>query len=93
MSSFFERLKQLRTEAGLTQEDLAKKLNLSPSTISLYESNTREPNISTLIGVANYFGVSTDYLLGISELKTKSNIDNIIKAVIDTLYKQGKLKQ
>ena len=59
-------LKNLRLEKKLTQEELAKVLNLSVSTISMYETGSREPDISTLKNISEYFNVTCDYLLGLS---------------------------
>lgn len=61
--TFGERMKQLRIENKLTQEELANKLSLSKSNISKYESNDVEPNIETLNKLATLFNVSLDYLL------------------------------
>lgn len=61
---FGTRLKQLRTEHKLTQEELGKKINVSKASISLYEKNLREPSKDSLVTLANFFNVSTDYLLG-----------------------------
>jgi len=57
------RLKTLREEHTLLQKELAKKLGLTQQTISLYESNKREPDIKTLKKIANFFEVSVDYLI------------------------------
>lgn len=58
------RIKQLREDNNLTQKELGKKLGLSDSTINNYESGKRQPEYPTLIKIANFFGVSTDYLVG-----------------------------
>ncbi len=58
------RLKQLRKEKGVSQIRLAMDLNLSQNTISRYETGVREADYETLIKLADYFGVSVDYLLG-----------------------------
>lgn len=57
-------LKKLRKNLGLTQEEVATKLCLARSTYRNYENNEREPNIETLIKIADYFDVSLDYLCG-----------------------------
>lgn len=57
------RLKQLRTERGLSQVRLAMELSVSQHTISRYETGEREADYATLIRIADYFGVSVDYLL------------------------------
>ena len=61
---FYERLKQLRNELGITQDDLAIKLNISRTTYANWEANRAEPNIDMLIRLANFFGVSIDYICG-----------------------------
>lgn len=62
-----ERLKQLRKENGLTQTELAKKLNIGQTTIAAYENGTHDPQIFSLIAYANFFNCSVDYLLGREE--------------------------
>ncbi len=74
--TFGEKLKKKRIERCLTQNDLANKIHVSPSTISLYESDEREPTLSTLVAIANALQVSSDYLLGLSELPQGNNINN-----------------
>ncbi len=58
------RLRQLRTERGLSQIRLAMELSVSQHTISRYETGEREADYATLIRIADFFGVSVDYLLG-----------------------------
>lgn len=77
------RIKILREELGLKQEELAKKLNISPSSIGMYETNKREPNNEITIKLADFFGVSTDYLLGKSDIR-KSDAE--IKKEFDFAY-------
>ncbi|WP_171051765.1 helix-turn-helix domain-containing protein [Alteribacter natronophilus] len=64
METFGERLRLLRIEQNISQEMLAQKLNISKSTVSMYERNERQPSFTTVINLARLFGVSTDYLLG-----------------------------
>lgn len=64
---FRERLSQLRKEKGLTQLDLATILNTTQRRISYLEQGKVEPDLSTLVALAHYFEVSTDYLIGIKE--------------------------
>lgn len=61
------RLLQLRKERGMSQVALAKILGCSQNMISQWENGTRDPNTQTLIKIAEFFGVSTDYLLGNTE--------------------------
>ena len=67
MKIFAQRLKSLRKEIGLSQEALAKKLNLDKSTIAKYETEKISPSIEMLIIFAKFFKFSTDYLLGLEE--------------------------
>ena len=63
------RLKQLRKELNISQLKLAIDLNMSQNTISRYENMEREADYETLIKLADYFGVSLDYLLGRTDKK------------------------
>lgn len=58
------RLKELRKQKGLTLVELGKEVNLANNTLSRYERGIREPNISMLIKLADYFNVTVDYLIG-----------------------------
>ncbi len=62
--SFGAKLKELRMNKKMQQSELGNLLNLSPSTISLYESDNRKPTPEIIVKVASIFHVSTDYLLG-----------------------------
>lgn len=59
-----KRLTFLRKELELTQEELSKKLNISRSAYSHYESGTHEPSLELLQIFADFYDVSTDFLLG-----------------------------
>lgn len=61
-----ERIKYLREAKGLTQKDVAIKLGLESAAVSKYELNLREPNIEALKKLSEIFGVSTDFLLGLT---------------------------
>jgi len=64
---FNEKLKQLRTDKGLTLKAVAVALNIKVSTYSNYEQGIREPSMLTVKRLCRYFEVSADYLLGIEE--------------------------
>lgn len=64
---FSERLKRLRMEKGITQKELADRLHISRSTIAGYESLGKEPDGEKLCALADFFGVSVDYLLGVTD--------------------------
>ena len=67
MNKFAERLKELRNERYLSQMDLALETGLSQSAITTWETGSRQPNSTAIITLANYFEVSCDYLLGVSD--------------------------
>lgn len=67
IEDFGKRLKKLRLAAGLTQEQLAKRIWVSKAAISNYELYERNPSPEILVKLAGVFHVSTDYLLGIEE--------------------------
>lgn len=75
MKKFSNILRGLRCESDLTQQELAEKLGISFSSISMYERGQREPNFETLELIADYFNVDMNYLLG------KSNIKNSYKII------------
>ena len=58
-----DRIKQLRTDAKMTQPELAAKLEVARSAVATYENNTRQPSFHILVRIAEIFHVSTDYLL------------------------------
>lgn len=64
LKQFGDRLKELRLEKELTQEELAKIFNTGKASISHYESNRRVPDISVIKRFADFFGVSVDYIMG-----------------------------
>lgn len=68
MISFKERLKELRTERNISQQELGEIVNVSKMAVSHWEKGHSEPSISQLIILAEFFGVTTDYLIGKTEL-------------------------
>lgn len=59
-----ERLKNLRTNAGMTQQDVARLLGVERTTYVKYEKGNSDPPTATLVRLADYFSVSVDYLIG-----------------------------
>jgi len=64
IANLAERLKQLRLEKDLRQDQLAKLVHVEKSSISMYENDVRQPSYEVLLRYADIFGVSADYLLG-----------------------------
>jgi len=79
------RLKELREQAGLNQEGLAIKLNVSQSSISAYEVGDRTPDLEMLISIANTFHVSLDYLAGRSDIRQPIRQSDLNPEEIDLL--------
>lgn len=72
MSKLSERIKFLREKEGLNQKEFAKKMNISRSTASMYESGKNTPPDDIKIAMAKYFNVSLDYLMGLTSDPTPS---------------------
>lgn len=75
--SYIERIKQLREDHDLTQEQLGKIFNCNQITISQYERGTRALSIEMLIKYANFFNVTTDYILCREKKEQSKNNVNI----------------
>jgi len=69
-----DRIKLLRNEQGMTQEQLGDYLNLSRSSVKGYENDGVEPSLSVLVKLADIFNVSLDYLLGRTKEKHNLNL-------------------
>jgi len=67
MKIFAERFLELRKEKKVSQAKAAKELDVSASIVCYWETNRSEPTIVNLEKIAKYFGVSTDYLLGLED--------------------------
>ena len=78
-----EQLKKLRCQKKLTQKQVAKCLNISPSTYGLREQGRNEPDLQRLLELADFFDVTVDYLLGRESLT--STQEQTIKNTIQTL--------
>ena len=84
MINFGNKLKLLRLQDNMTQEQLAQKLNLTKSVISAYETGLRLPSYDVLIRIAKNFNVSTDYLLGL-EHKQEVDLSGLSQEEINAL--------
>lgn len=78
------RITELRKQAGMSQFQLAKVLNIATSTLGMYETGKREPSLKVLNRIASYFNVSTDYLLGRPEKKTDTTNSDKIEDMLDS---------
>ena len=82
--AFHEKLKALRLENGLTQDELGEKLYLSRTSISNYEIGKNEPNIETIIAISDLFNITTDELLK-QGVNTMTNYEKIKQMSIDEM--------
>lgn len=94
-----KRIRDLREDNDLTQEDLASQLGISKRTLLRYESGVSEPTISVLISLSLLFNVSVDYIIGtkdtteIDEISIKNELDHVIQSLekIKKNYKKSRL--
>ena len=90
------RIKELRISRGLNQVELAKKLSVTKQTVSNWENDNIQPSIDMLERIADFFNVSTDYLLGrdsVASISTEGlSVDEIshINLLVDDLRKSKK---
>ena len=73
MATFAERLKSLRREKGWSQQRLADELDLSKSSVNMYERGEREPGFETMEAIADLFNVDMNYLYGRTDAKDEED--------------------
>lgn len=76
-----ERLKELRQERGWTQDQLAKKINVGRTTITMYEGKNRQLDPKQICVLCDLFDVSADYLLGRTDIKKPELTDDEFRLV------------
>ena len=79
LSKFSVILSQLRKERGISQKKAATDLGISQALLSHYEKGIRECGLDFVIKCSEYYGVTTDYLLGVSENRNGLNSDNFLQ--------------
>lgn len=87
--TFGQRFQRLRKEAGLTQEEVAEKVGITPQGVSKWENDLSSPDINILVKLAEILGVSVEELLGKEKEKTKVLQDfdykkAVLKIVVDS---------
>lgn len=83
MITLGNRLKELREEKEISQQEFASIMNIGNSTLSQYESDKRTPNDDLKMKIAEFFNVSMDYLMGLTDIKEPA--DKIVKRGITTI--------
>ena len=91
MSDFKDMLKYLRNRENLSQAELAQKLGVGKSTISMYEVGKRQPDFETLELIADFFNVDMNFLLGKQILTAKDSreISSILANTEELLQQEG----
>lgn len=83
---FCARLKTIREQLGISQEEFAHKTGFHPSTISLFETGKRKPGLDNLIRLVDTLGVSADYILGRTDKPERTQPDAIKQIVRKELH-------
>ena len=84
-----KRLKQIRTEKGMTQKDFAQEMGVTPVTLSAYENNLKRPSLDLILKVAKKYEISLDWLCGLSNKQSEQNnqeyktYSDILKTLIE----------
>ncbi|SET00546.1 helix-turn-helix domain-containing protein [Anaerobranca gottschalkii] len=86
-----KRLRELRKEKKINQLKLAMDLNMTQASISKYEMGKREPSLEVLEKLSDYFGVSTDYLIGKSNIRKNIDLKSLNEDEINLILKYQKL--
>ena len=83
------RLRELRIEKGLLQSDIAKIVGKKDRIIGFYETGERDPSTETVLKLAEFFNVSTDYLLGKSDIRNPGQqIDGVLNEAMIGMSKE-----
>ncbi|MDR0937435.1 MAG: helix-turn-helix transcriptional regulator [Oscillospiraceae bacterium] len=90
---FTSRLRGLREDSDMLQNELAAMLNLKPSAISKYEKGLTQPGLPTLIRIADIFKVSVDYLLGVSGVKNPYTQERLSPREAEIISRYRKLSR
>lgn len=95
MTTIGQRIASLREKHGLSQAELAKHFNIGTSTLGMWETDKRRPSTDMLVVIAQFFNVTTDYLLGRNETpqwatnKDTTDLAEFLEKNADTLMYQG----
>lgn len=94
MNKFKERFKKERKNKEITQKELADIFNADKSTISKYENGHNKPDLNLLIKYADFFGISTDYLLGRTNAKNASSrlvMEKEVAAILEEMIEDSQI--
>ena len=85
----YEKIRCLREHYGITQTQLAERLGVTKSAVNAWETGTNSPSLTYIIKLAQIYGVSTDYLLGVNERLTVdiTNLDELQKQAVTLMIR------
>lgn len=86
------RIRELREDRDLRQIDVAKQVGIDQRTLSNYENGTTNPDSFAIIKLAEFFGVTCDYLLGVTE-RNLLNSDEVLKEIDDIKKRLDDIKK
>lgn len=88
MSRFADMLQYLRRREGLSQAELAEKLNIAKSTVSMYERDERKPSFEMLEAIADFFNINMDTLVGSAQKPAQKTPEEKEREEINRLLDQ-----
>lgn len=89
----FERIKSLLKEQSKTKKDLSEALGIGINTIKRWETENRIPNATTLLGIADYFGVSVEYLKGETDVRGSAAVPSLTEEQLALLFEIKSLSE
>lgn len=88
-----KRIQLLRKQKGLSQEELADKLNVSSNTVAKIECGLRRPSVDLVVDLVNFFDTTVDYIILGEEIKKERNYDFLIREIDDKVEQLLALKE
>lgn len=88
-----KRIQLLRKQKGLSQEELADKLNVSSNTVAKIECGLRRPSVDFVVNLVNFFDTTVDYIILGEEIKKERNYDFLIREIDDKVEQLLALKE
>ena len=88
-----KRIQLLRKQKGLSQEELADKLNVSSNTVAKIECGLRRPSVDFVVDLVNFFDTTVDYIILGEEIKKERNYDFLIREIDDQVEQLLELKE
>ena len=88
-----KRIQLLRKQKGLSQEELADKLNVSSNTVAKIECSLRRPSVDFVVDLVNFFDTTVDYIILGEEIKKERNYDFLLREIDDKVEQLLALKE